>query len=408
MNQNQQNALIYLSKIDFAVVKKERFNSFLGQLTPEGHNLLEDYGKNLDCALKVFKSELCTLKFDEITECLETSLAKKEFDQVNSKESTVEVAGKLQKQVNKALRVLKDDKPDYVLYPAFSRMGLIPKGELSVVEVIESTENSKYIDFRPEEELDNCLVKIKNYHSFSKSKFLTWSKDIKDIFQGVIRVFTVVAGYSDARHILFFYKHETSYGWKDRFYTSKNGILENHEIFGGVSPEIHDLFEKLKLQDLVVVLDSLMAQDFSDESLANNVRFALGKFNRAVENHDDCEAIVNLCSSLEAIANLLYPEDMCGKCGSKKVLAGLRVFLDNNAFRRKDLYSTGIDPMKEFNTIYDLRSKVAHGSLKRSDADALVCYMPKAFKFVAITLYILLLNAFKTGFDSKVPLKVNG
>jgi hypothetical protein len=408
MKQTQQNALIYLSKVNFDFVKKERFNSFLGQLTPEGHNLLENYRKNLDCALKVFKSELCTLKLDEITECLETSLAKKEFDQVNSHVSPTNVAGKLEKQVNKALKVLKDDKPDYVLYPAFSRMGLIPKEEFSVVEVIEPTENPEYIDVRPEDELENCLFKIKNHHSFSKSKFLTWSKDIKEIFQGFIRVFTVVEGYSDARHILFFYKHETFYGWKDKLYTSKNGIMENHEIFGGVSPEIHCLLERLKSQNLAVVLDSLMSQDFLDNSLANNVRFALGKFNRAVENHDNCEAIVNLCSSLEAIANQLYPEDKCGQCDSKKVLAGLKTFLDTNAFRRKDLYSADIEPMEEFNAIYKLRSKIAHGSLKRSDADTLTCYMPTAFKFVAMTLYILLLNACTTGFDSKVILKANG
>lgn len=408
MNKAQQNGLIYLSKVNFEFVKKERFNSFLGQLTPEGHNLLEDYGKSLDLALEVFKSELCTLKLDEITECLETLLVKKEFVQIKSHESPVKVAGKLQKQVNKALQVLKDDKPDYVLYPAFSRLGLIPKGELSVVEVIESTENPKYIDFRPEDELENCLVKIINHHSFSKSKFLAWSKDIKETFQGFIRVFTVVEGYSDARHALFFYKHETSYGWKDRFYTSKNGTLENNEVFVGVSPEFHCLFERLKSENLVIVLDSLMSQEFLENSLANNVRFGLGRFNRAVESHDDCEAIVNLCSSLEAIANQLYPEDICGKCDSIKVLAGLKNFLGTNAFRRTDLYSSDIEPMKEFNTIYKLRSKIAHGSLKRSDADTLRCYMPKAVKFVAMTLYILLLNACITGFDSKIPLKVNG
>lgn len=408
MNKNQQNALIYLSEINYDLVQDKRFNSFLGQLDPEDHKLLEDYGKALDDAFTVFKSELGTLRRDEITECLENALVKKEAARNKLEESPTKTASRLQKQVNKALRTLKEDKPDFILYPAFSRFGLIPKGELSVVEIIEPTESPKYIDLRPENALENCLVKIKNFHSFSNSRFLAWSKDIIDIFQGFIRVFAVVSGYSDARHILFFYQHETSYGWKDRAYISKNESLKNNEVFGCRPPEFHCLLENLKSANLVVILDSLMSQVFLDDSLANNVRFALSRFNLAIESHEDCEAIVNLCSSLEAIANQLYSEKSCAGCGSKKVLEGLRSFLDTNAFRRTDLYSTGIEPIKEFNAIYTLRSKITHGSLKRSDADTLRGYMPKAFRFVAMTIYILLLNAYTTGFDSTVPLKENG
>lgn len=404
MNKTQQSALIYLSKVNYKLVEKERFNSFFGQLDPKAHHLLNDYRKNLGDALEVFKSELSTLKRDELTECLENALAKKEFDQDIFDDDLDKVAGKLQKKVNIELLALKGDRPDYVLYPAFSRFGLIPKGELTVVEVMEPKEIIEYSNFRTEDALDNCLVKIKNYHSFSKSKFLGWSKDIKDIFHGVIRVYAAFNSYSDARHILFFYKHETSYGWKDRAYMSKNGTLENNEVFGSVLPEFHCLLEKLKSQNLIVVLNSLMSQEFLDNSLANNVRLSLGRFNRAIESHDDCEAIVNLCSSLEAIANQLYSIDTCDKCESKKVMAGLRAFLDTNAFLQKKLYSADIEPMQEFNKIYHLRSKIVHGSIKRSDIDILRCYMPKAVKFVATTLYILLLNACTTGFDSKVPL----
>ncbi|GIU19966.1 MULTISPECIES: HEPN domain-containing protein [unclassified Shewanella] len=405
MNQTQQDALIYLSKVDYEIIQERSFNLLLGQLDSEGCELLKEYNKALTDASTVFKCELGILRPDEITECLENELSKKESFLANSDKAPAKIVGKLHKRVNSALSKLKDDKPDFILYPAYSRFGLIPKGELSVIEIIDPTDNSEYIDFRPEGAIENSLVKIRNYHSFSKSKFLSWSKGIIEVLQGIVRVFAVVSGYTDIRHVLFFYQHETSYGWKDRSYISKNGILENIEAFGCVAPEYHYLFENLKSANLVTVVNSLTTQEFLDNTLANNVQFALSRFNRAIESHDDCEAIVNLCTSLEAISNQLYPADICKTCSSKKVSEGLKAFLNANAFQQAGLYGKSINPMKEFSTIYSLRSKVAHGSLNKSDAEVLKTYMPKATMFVAITLYNLMLNACTTGFDSHLPLK---
>ncbi|MHC0042482.1 hypothetical protein ACGDLY_004345 [Vibrio campbellii] len=405
MNKNQLNALIYLNNINYSLIQKKRFNSLLGQLDYEGNKLLKEYNKVLADASTIFKSELGTLSSTDITECLENELAKKGPYQTSSDEAPAKIAGKLQKRVNSALRKLINDKPDFILYPAHSRFGLIPEGELSVIEIIKPTESSEYIDFRPEGSLENCLIKIRNYHSFSKSKFLSWSRDIIEIFQGFIRVFSVISGNSDARHVLFFYQHEASYGWRDRSYISRNGTLEKNEVFNCVNPESNCLFENLKSTNLVTVINALTSQKLLGNTLANNVRFALSRFNRAIESHDDCEAIVNLCSSLEAIANQLYTKDICEKCGAKKVSEGLKAFLDANAFQQTDLYAKDFNPTNEFKIIYSLRSKVVHGSLNRNDVDILRDYLPKATMFVAMTLYILMLNACTTGFDSLLPLK---
>ncbi|MBO1897726.1 hypothetical protein HNW13_018470 [Shewanella sp. BF02_Schw] len=407
MNINQQNALIFLSYISYDLVKENQFNSLFGIHTSIENNLLRDYREALDEAFAVFKNELVNLKRDEIMECLENALVKKDIFLAKIDESPAKTAGRLEKLVKKELKRLKEDKPDFILYPAFSRIGLIPKGELSVVEIIDPTEIPLNIEFRPPNALENCFVKIINYHSFSYSKFLSWSNDVIDIFQAFIRVFGVANGYSDARHMLFFSQQETSYGSKGRIYISRNESISNNDYFYFLPSEFHCFLEKIKSVNSVVILDSLMTQFFLDNSLANNVRFALNRFNRAIESHDDCEAIVNLCSSLEAIANELYPEKVCELCESKKVLEGLRGFLNTNAFRRTDLYSLGIKPMVEFNALYSLRSRITHGSLKRSDTDILRGYMPKAFTFVAETIYILLQNAYITGFDCSVPLKKN-
>ncbi|WP_412500770.1 hypothetical protein [Shewanella chilikensis] len=408
MNISQQKALISLSEKNYDLIQEKRFNKLIGKLDSEDILRLKEYDEALKSAFAVFKKEFDTLRYDDIKMCLENTLVKEEHCQGELDERIAKRAGRLQKKVNNALRELMQNKPDFILYPAFSRFGLIPKGELSVIEIIDPTECSKYIDFRPDEALENCLVKINNHHSFSRSRFLAWSKDMIDIFQGVIRLFSVVNGCSDVRHILFFYQYEMSGSWQERFYVSRNDSLENNEIFSFPRPKIHRFLEHLKTANLVVVLDSLLSQEFLDDSLANNVRFALSRFNRAIESHDDCEAIVNLCSSLEAISNKLYPKNVCEKCDSQKVSEGLKNFLNLNAFQQTGIYYNGIDPMKVFNQIYDLRSKIVHGSLKRNEADTLKGYMPKAFRFVATTIYILLQNAYKIGFDSPVPLQERG
>ncbi|MEO9509436.1 MAG: hypothetical protein ABJG28_09625, partial [Nonlabens ulvanivorans] len=117
---------------------------------------------------------------------------------------------------------------------------------------------------------------------------------------------------------------------------------------------------------------------------------------------DDCNSIVNLCSSLESISNKLYPEDICEICDAKKVMKGLKDFLATNAFIKNNLYPSDIQPMEELIFLYNIRSKIVHGSLKTSELRILKNYIPKAIIFVGITLYILILNSYITKFDTKV------
>lgn len=407
MNITQQNALIYLSETNYELIQKYRFNSIFGKLESEEYNLLEKYKEALTDAFTVFKCELETLRPNEIMECLENSLSENVFNHNHSDQTVTKRAGKLQKYVNSALKKLKNDKPDFIFYPAHSKVGLIPKGELTVIEIINPTDSPEYIKFQPKYTIENCLVKINNYHSFNKSKFISWSEDIRELFKGIIRLFSVLCGHTDVRHVLFFYQHETSSGWNNRSYISRNGVLGNFESFDSVAPERKDFFENIKSGNLVTVINSLTTQEFLDNTLAKNVQFALSRFNRAIESHDNCEAIVNLCTSLEAIANQLYRTNICKECESKQVSKGLKEFLNERAFNKHiNLYPKEINPTEEFRDIYTLRSKITHGSIEKKHTEILKNYMPKAIKFVGITLYILILNACTTGFN--LPLnKIN-
>ncbi|HIF9332656.1 TPA: hypothetical protein ACX6RM_000894 [Photobacterium damselae] len=402
MTENQQNALIYLSKINYALIQEYRFDSIYEELTPDKCSLLDKYTNAINDALTIFEAESSTLTNDEIRECIENSLSKCDFEE--SGQSRAKKAGKLQKCVNLALKNLKSDRPDFILYPAHSRIGLIPKGELTVIEIINPTDSHEYLEFKLQDSIENCLIKINNYHSFNKSKFISWSDDIRELFKGIIRLFSLILGHSDLRHALFFSQYETSVGWNKKSYISSNGILSNNESFGCVLTENKNFFEKIKSLNLVTVINSLTTQEFLDKTLAKNVLFAIHQFNRAIESHDHCEAVVNLCSSLEAIANQLYSGNYCKICGQKQVSKGLRGFLNKQAFiKHKNLYQQSSNPIKDFTKLYDLRSKVAHGSIDNNQIDALKTYMPKAISFVGTTLYILILNACTTKLN--LPLK---
>lgn len=395
MTENQQNALIYLSEINYALIQEYRFDSIYEELASDKCDLLDKYTNAINDALTVFETESSTLTNDEIKECLENSLSKCDFEKPG--QSGTKKAGKLQKRVNLALKNIKSNRPDFILYPAHSRIGLIPKGELTVIEIINPIDNHEYLEFKLQDSIENCLIKINNYHSFNKSKFISWSDDIRELLKGIIRIFSMILGHSDLRHVLFFSQHETFVGWNRRSYISSNGILSNNESFGCALPENKNFFEKIQSLNLVNVINSLTTQEFLDKTLAKNVLFAINRFNRAIESHDHCEAVVNLCSSLEAIANQLYSVNCCEKCGQKQVSKGLREFLNKQAFiKHKSLYQQGSNPINDFTKLYDLRSKVAHGSIDNNQIDALKIYMPKAISFVGTTLYILILNACTT------------